>query len=273
MPEKLSVVIAVKDHLKYIKDCVRSVREITEEVLIADSGSSDGTVDLARVLCEGFCSCKVVSREFITATSFKNWALDQASHPWSLVLDVDEHITDELATEIRSLLDEGPCHDAYWIYRDNFFLGRRVRFGGWNHDRLLRLMKTDLVRYPDTTADHHDFPTNGLDIGQLKHCMIHYARCSYDEQFVKCQRYSRVQAEHLFQRGYRPSFLQMMFRPPLRFLRSYIAYGGFLDGILGLQIAYLAAYYAFMKQARLWELSINAQQPVEPENEQQSKAA
>ena len=84
--------------------------------------------------------------------------------------------------------------------------------------------------------------------------MKHYARRSYDEQLAKCNRYTALQARRWFDEGRKPSIVQLLLRPPARFLRSYVAYGGFLDGKVGVQIAYLAAHYAFLKQARLWEL-------------------
>lgn len=254
MPQ-LSVLIAVKNHRELIRECVESVRNVADEVLIADSGSTDDTVQLAESACRGYCSCKTVARDYVTAGSFKNWAIPQASHPWVLILDVDERLTDELSAEIGELLGREPEAVGYWICRDNYFLGHRVRFGGWNSDHVIRLIRRDLFRYPDQTADHTEFLTRGLRMGRLKERMKHYTRSSYEEHLAKCNRYSELQARRWQAQGRRSSFLQMMFRPPLRFLRSYIAYGGFLDGMAGLQIAYMAAYAAYLKQARLWELN------------------
>ncbi|MDH3719132.1 MAG: hypothetical protein OES79_13525, partial [Planctomycetota bacterium] len=147
-----------------------------------------------------------------------------------------------------------PACDGYQVCRHNYFMGHRVRFAEWARDRVIRLFRRDHFRYAQAEADHGEFPTKGLKIGRLKQPMKHYARRSYDEQLNKCNRYTALQARRWFNEGRKPSLVQLLLRPPARFLRSYIAYGGFLDGKAGIQIAYLAAYYAFLKQARLWEL-------------------
>ncbi|NIL99003.1 MAG: glycosyltransferase [Planctomycetales bacterium] len=254
MAERLTVIIAVKNHEDLIGDCIASCREVADEILIADSGSSDGTLAAARRMCEGWCACTVVARNYLTACSFKNWAIPQAAHPWVLILDVDERLTDRLLEEIQRLLSGRPACDGYRVCRHNYFLGRRVRFAEWARDRVIRLFRRDQFRYADEEADHGEFPTAGLKIGRLRGPLNHFARRSYDEQLEKCNRYTALQARRWFEEGRRPRLMQLLLRPPARFLRSYLAYGGFLDGKVGIQIAYLAAYYAFLKQARLWEL-------------------
>ncbi len=254
MAHGLTVIIAVKNHRGLIRGCIESCRDVADEILIADSGATDDTVQLARQLCEGWCTCTVVARQYITACSFKNWAIPQAAHPWILILDVDERLTDGLSVEIQELLSGQPAGDGYQVCRHNYFMGRRVRFAEWARDRVIRLFQRDKFRYPRDDVDHGEFPTAGLKIGRLRAPLKHYARRSYDEQLEKCNRYTALQARRWFQEGRRPRILQLLLRPPARFLRSYIAYGGFLDGKVGIQIAYLAAYYAFLKQARLWEL-------------------
>lgn len=253
MAEKLTALIVTKDHKSLIGGCILSVRRIADELLVVDTGATDGTIELARELCAGHCECTVVQKEYSTAGAVKNWAISQARHNWVVILDVDERLTEELAIEIERQLQTGPGCDGFEITRHDHFLGRRIRFGGWNRKRLIRVFRRDLFQYPDGAADHTEFETKGRTIRRLRYPMNHYTRRSYDEQIIKSNRYTALQAERWHREGRRASFLQMMFRPPLRFLRSYIAYGGFLDGIAGLQIAYLAMYYAFLKQARLWE--------------------
>ena len=109
MPDKLTVLIAVKNHQLLVPDCVRSVLDIADEVLVADSGCTDETISIIQSLCHDRCAVKVVAREYVTAGSFKNWAIPQASHSWVLILDVDERLTDALADEIQNLLARGPA--------------------------------------------------------------------------------------------------------------------------------------------------------------------
>ena len=117
---------------------------LADEILVADSLSTDNTLELVRQLG----GCRIIQREFVDYANFKNWAIPQASHPWVLVLDADERVTEPLAAEIRQILarDE-PSLDAYRMRRDNFFLGRRIRHCGWNRSQIVRLFRRDVCRY------------------------------------------------------------------------------------------------------------------------------
>src|SRR5262245_63124646 len=143
MAEKLTVLIPAKNERRNLRLCVDSMRAIAEEILVADSGSSDGTQELARRL-----GCRVIERELVDFSNFKNWAIPQARHSWVLIVDADERITPALADEIRQTLASPPTDiGAYWIYRDTYFLGHKLRFGDCRNDRVLRLLRRDSCRY------------------------------------------------------------------------------------------------------------------------------
>jgi (heptosyl)LPS beta-1,4-glucosyltransferase len=171
-----------------------------------------------------------------------------------LIVDVDERLSVELANEIRTTLDRRTQFDGFQLCRHNYFLGHRVRFGGWGRERIIRLFRRDLFRYANEQADHGEFPTSDRKIGRLRHPIKHLTRRSYADDVEKCERYSQLQAEQWYRAGRRPSFAKLLLTAPLRFLRSYVLYGGFLDGPVGVQIAFNTANAAYMKQARLWEL-------------------
>src|SRR5712675_3506632 len=109
MSSKLSVIIPCKNERKNIRACVTSARQVADEVLVADSGSTDGTLEIARGL-----GCRIIEREYGTSGDFKNWATPQAAHEWVFILDADERITPELAEEIRHSVAD-PKHDGYWV--------------------------------------------------------------------------------------------------------------------------------------------------------------
>src|SRR4026207_1074127 len=102
----LTVLIPCKDEIQHIRACIDSVRPIADEILIADSGSTDGTLEAVRRLGD----CRVIEREYVNSADFKNWAIPQAAHEWVLVVDADERVTPELAGEIQRLLaNDPPC--------------------------------------------------------------------------------------------------------------------------------------------------------------------
>lgn len=249
MATPLTVIIPSKNERTNIAQCVDSAFLVAAETLVADSGSTDGTLDY--VLQRG--DCRVIQRDYRTSGDFKNWAIPQANNDWVLILDADERVTPALAHEIRELLASPPAHDGYWIHRRNHLMGHRVRYTDWGRDRVLRLFRRDLGRYSGP-SDHGEVEIEGGRIGALLAPLDHYTLWSWGAYLQKFDRYTRVQAEQWFAAGRPASYWRMLLQPPLRFLRDFVLHRGFLDGSAGVQIAWVSAFYSFMKQARLWEL-------------------
>ena len=254
MRPKLTVLIPCKDEEKNIRACIESVLPVADEVLVADSGSTDRTMDIAREL-----GCRIIEREYRYSGDFKNRAIPQADSPWVLIMDADERLTEPLVKEIQEVL-ENPRKDGYWIFRRNYFMGHLVRFSGWQNDSVLRLFKRDLGSYVGDT-DHAEVQVSTGKDGRLKNRMLHYSWWSYEQCFAKMHRYSTFQAARWHEQGRKVSRASMFFRAPLRFLQTYFLRLGFLDGIAGVQVCALTAFYSFMKQARLWELQHAVPQP------------
>lgn len=247
MSEQLTVIIPCKNEQEHLRACIRSAQQVADEVLIADSGSTDATIEIARDM-----GCRIIEREYRTSGDFKNWAIPQATHEWVLILDADERITPALANEIRGTLQNAK-HNGYWIYRRNHFLGHPIRFGPWKNDRCLRLFRRDAGRYVGPT-DHAEVElSNGTD-GRLRERMTHYTCASYAQYLPKISRYADVQARVWHAEGRRTRRLQLMLRFPLRFFQGYILRLGFLDGLAGLQVCALVAYMSYLKHAYLWQL-------------------
>ena len=244
---KLTVLIPCKNERSNIGACIESAGEIADEVLVADSGSTDGTLEIAASY-----GARIIEREYVHSGDFKNWAIPQASNEWILLLDADERVTDELRAEIVATLEAPDC-DGYWIYRANHFMGHRIRFSGWQNDRVIRLFRRDVSRYEGDT-DHAEVRVETGRVGKLKSRLTHYTYWTYDQFLAKMHRYTTHQAKMWHERGKRPSAFRMLTTIPLRFVQTYFLRLGFRDGLAGLQVCALTAYYSFMKQARLWEL-------------------
>jgi glycosyltransferase involved in cell wall biosynthesis len=247
MPQSLTVIIPCKNERHNIGPCIDAVRDIADEVLAADSGSTDGTMQIARQR-----GARIVQREYVHSGDFKNWAIPQATHPWVLIVDADERITPPLAREILRVLVDPP-QDGYWIARENYFMGHLVRYSGWSSDCCLRLFHRDRGRYVGNT-DHAEVEISTGKVGRLRHRMQHFGVRSYEQYMPKFLRYTRLQAELWYRQGRRASLFQLLSRAPLRFFQTYVLRGGFLDGMAGVQVCLLAAFSSFLKQARLWEL-------------------
>jgi glycosyltransferase involved in cell wall biosynthesis len=262
MTAKLTALIPCKNERLNIRPCIESVRDVADEILIADSGSTDGTLDIVRKMG----GCRIIEREYVHSANFKNWAIPQAKHPWVLLVDADERVTPELAAETRQVLESpDPAIDGYWIGRKNHFLGYHIAHCGWDRDDVLRLFRRDAGRYRERWV-HAEIEMDRQRVRRLKHPFDHFTTWNSDEYWRKQNRYASWGALNMRDEGRQASTLSTIFRAPLRFLQLYFLRLGFLDGMPGFHVCAYTAFYTFMKQARLWELEYAKQQP-DPEAE------
>jgi glycosyltransferase involved in cell wall biosynthesis len=269
MPEKLTVLIPCKNERRNIRECIESVRQVADEILVADSGSTDGTLEIV----ESLGGCRVIQNDWTGYAPFKNWAMSHASHEWILNVDADERVTPELAEEIRAVMAKPQEDlDGYAISFRTYFMGRLLRFSSWNN-AAVRLIRRGRGRYIERRV-HESMQIEPDRVGRLKGKLLHFSFWSYDEYFEKYVRYSKLAAEELHERGKRPGVYDLLIRPFLRFFHLFILKRGFLDGLAGIQICMLTAFfYSFAKQARLWEMEAVAEYPAAAEQESAAKVA
>lgn len=267
MAEQLTVLIPCKNERLNIRPCIESVRGIADEILIADSGSTDGTLDIVRQMG----GCRIIEREYVTPSDFKNWAIPQARHPWVLVVDADERVTDELADEIRRVLaGPDPNIDGYWIGRKNYYLGYHIAHCGWDTDDVLRLFRRDHTRYAPRWV-HEGIDLEKRRAGQLQNPFLHYTTWNTAQYLAKLDRYAMLGALNFIDEAREPGILGMCLSAPLRFMQLYFLRLGFLDGVPGFQICMFTAFYSFLKKAKLWEMRHAHPQP-DPEAEHELPA-
>ena len=141
--EKITAIIPTYNEQHNISAAIDAVAW-ADEVIVVDSFSTDKTVEIAKQK-----GARLVQREYENSASQKNWIIPQATHSWIFLLDADERVTDKLKLEINQLLANTDLKDAYWIRRINYFMGKKVRFSGWQGDKVIRLFKRDKCRYQD----------------------------------------------------------------------------------------------------------------------------
>jgi len=250
MRQKLTVLIPCRNECDNIRACIESARLVADEILVADSGSTDGTLETLRTIPD----CKVISREWNGYAAFKNWAIPQAAHPWVLIVDADERVTPQLAEEIRNVLGHPSDRiDGYRIRHRAFFLGHELKYSGRNTTSACRLIRRDVCRYKNVRV-HEEIDVMPKRVGRLREKFIHYEYRCYDHYFSKRLRYTQLGAEDRWQSGQRTGLVGLLISPVLRFLHLYLVRLGCLDGLAGLQICMLTAFFnTFVKQARLWE--------------------
>jgi len=250
MRKRLTVLIPCKNERRNIRACIESVSGIADEILVADSGSTDGTLEIVQQLGR----CTIIQREYVNSADFKNWAIPQAAHAWVLIVDADERVPEGLVREIDGLLEDPPAHlDAYSCGFQDFFMGHPLKYARWDTESI-RLIRRDVCRYQKRRV-HANIDIDSRKVGKLKNRILHYSFWTYDDFIRKYARYTHWASQDLWDKGKRAGLCSLLIRPMLRFIHMYIIRRGFLDGLPGLQVCMLTAFYnTFVKQGRLWEM-------------------
>jgi len=242
---RVTGIVTCYNEEEHIGACIESM-SWCDEILVVDSYSIDRTEEIAR----GYEKVRFLQRKYFGGASQKNWAIEQARHPWVFILDADENCTPELRREIGALLGAGPGADAYWIRRRSQVMGRVLRFSGWQNDRVIRLFRKGRAYYRNRRV-HEEMLTVGRT-PVLRHPIDHDLLDDLVPYLVKINRYGYWGAAQLWRDGRRSSFPNVLFRPSWRFVRTYGLQLGFLDGTRGLIFCMVQAYGTYAKWSLLW---------------------
>jgi glycosyltransferase involved in cell wall biosynthesis len=248
---RVSAIVTTFNEEVHIAGCIESLLWC-DEILVVDSFSTDRTPEIAR----GYDKVRFFQRTYFGSAAQKNWAMDQVTNEWILIFDADERCTPELQHEIQDLLAASTTHEAYTIHRRVYFLDKRIRFSGWQHDRVVRLVKNGSARYPNRRV-HADMVTRG-PAPVLRSSMEHYMTDSLDEYIRRIEKYSFWGAAQNWREKKKSGPMEVFGRSIWRFFRTYIFQLGILDGMHGLVFCMLQAYGTYLKWSLLWGWHINA---------------
>ena len=251
--EKLTAIIPTGNEQHNIVAAIKSV-EFADEIMVVDSFSNDDTIKLATPLVE-----TILQRKYENSASQKNWAIPQAKHEWILLLDADERVTMSLKEEVIKTINTNKKMSGFWIRRQNYFMGKKVRFSGWKGDKVIRLFKRDECKYENKHV-HAEIISEG-EIGILKSKLVHNTFISKSEYLNKLERYAKWQAKDYDKKTKKINFYHTIIKPSFRFIKHYIIQLGILDGYVGLIISLYQAKavkmrYIFLNEYRS-EKSIN----------------
>ena len=238
----LSVIIVAKNEAHNIVDCVNSC-SFANEIIVLDSGSTDGTPDLARQ-----SGAKVIETDWPGFGIQKQRALSHASCDWVLSIDADERVSTALQHEILSVL-QNPQFDGYQIPRLSSFCGTFIQHSGWRPDYTLRLAQKRLAGFTDHQV--HEHMTVAGAQSRLKESLVHYSYRNLNDVLEKLNRYSSAGALDLQHRNKSESgLIQALTHGFWAFIRTYFLRAGFMDGAVGLMLAIYNAectYYKYLK--------------------------
>ncbi|MBM4284673.1 MAG: glycosyltransferase family 2 protein [Deltaproteobacteria bacterium] len=243
---RLSVTVIALNQEANIGPCLESAR-FADEIVLVDTGSTDGTVELARRYTD-----RIFSTSWRGFGGTKNFALDQARGDWVFSLDTDERVTPALAAEILAVVARDGPLCGYRVPRKNYFCGRWIRRLGWYPDLTLRLFRRELGRFRER-AVHEEVEVAG-PLGALVNPLDHYSYHSVSEYLARQDRYARLAAQEMLKAGRRPRWGDLVWRPLCTFLNLYVRRLGFLEGRTGYTLAVLSSLYNFLKYHYLREL-------------------
>ncbi|MEM6454516.1 MAG: glycosyltransferase family 2 protein [Acidobacteriota bacterium] len=258
----VSVVVTTFNEEANIEACLRSLLW-ADEILVVDSFSTDRTPEIVQQIAEEHAALRFVQRTYFGSAAQKNWAMDETQHEWILIFDADERCTEPLRRELEALLAQGPEYNAYTIHRRVFFLGKVIRFSGWQNDQVVRLVRRDTARYPNRRV-HADMITKG-PAPRLKSSMDHHMVNDFHLYVLRIVKYSRWGAAQGWKEGKHPGVLEVLGRPVWRFFRTYGYQFGVLDGMRGLVFCLLQAYGSHLKWAILWSWRVNERRGIQPD--------
>ncbi|MEH0007151.1 MAG: glycosyltransferase family 2 protein [Flavobacteriales bacterium] len=241
----LTAIIPALNEAAVIERALQSVR-FADEVILIDSESTDQTAAIAKRQ-----GARIIKRKFDNFSAQKNFAIRQASHAWVLIVDADEEVTPDLRREIQTTLQAPYVKAGYWIYSTYHFMGRRIKYSGWQTYKKICLFQRDKAHY--TGLVHEKMHIDG-PVGFLKNKMENYSYRSFDHYTEKTGHYKWLQAKELKEKNKPLNLFHFIVKPAFRFFHHYIIRLGFLDGIQGFILATVLAYGVFTRYVKYWLL-------------------
>jgi glycosyltransferase involved in cell wall biosynthesis len=246
----ISLIVVTLNEEELLGQCLRSAW-FCDEKIVVDSFSTDRTVEIARE-----AGAKVFQQKWSGYVAQKQSALDRATSDWVLLLDADEQATHDLGVEIQALLGSAAPCDGYQIRRVLYHLGHYFTRPIYP-DHPVRLFRRN--RGHIGGRDPHDKVIVDGRIGRLRSPILHFSYRDVADHVATINRFSSVAASEQQPTAFTP--LQMIANPAWRFFNFYVLRGGFRDGGRGLYAATSAAFYVFLKYAKLYERRLKMRRP------------
>ena len=238
---RISIVIITKNEADILPDCISMAKLITDDIVIVDSGSTDGTLAIA-----GANDCSVYQFKWEGYGANKNKGIELARYDWILSIDADE-VPD---VDLINCLHELQLGDENVVYDIKFksYLGKKqIRFGQWGRDHHLRLFNRRVVKWSSSRVHETLILPKGIVIKKINGHLHHYSVKDLRECKLKAVYYAKLSAESLFQSGKKATFVKLYLSPVFSFFIGYFIYLGFLDGKEGWQISMITYKNKYLK--------------------------
>lgn len=243
---KISALILAKDEEEMIKDCIKQLTFV-DEIILLDQNSTDKTVEIVKKL-----GARVIETKSEQFDLSRNLLKDNAKYEWLLYVDADERFQEETITEIKKLVSENK-YCTYYFPRQNYILGKWLKYGGWWPDYVPRLFrKKDLMGWD---GEVHESPKINGSFGYAKNPIKHLTARSISKMLDKSAKWAKIEA-NLYAKSNVPKVTKVKVIKAMlaEFTRRYILKLGLLDGTIGLVQAIFQSLHKAMILTYLWEI-------------------
>jgi glycosyltransferase involved in cell wall biosynthesis len=249
-PPRISAVLITLNELENLRRSLPSL-SFCSEIVIVDSGSTDGTVEFARSM-----GCKVHHREFDHFGAQKAYAVSLAENDWIFNLDADEWVTPELASEIQEAI-QNPALSGIWIRSRLVFLGKIFQHGRESRVRVLRVFRKSCGEF-DRASVHEKILLQEPDHSLLtQNHILHHSYPNLEHYLAKMNRYTTLGAERLGPSYGATRAIGMAMLFPLKFVQFYFIHLNFLNGWEGFCWSLLSMSAYFIKFVKVWRNSVS----------------
>lgn len=244
----LAVALIVKNEAQELPFCLNSVKDWVDEMIVLDSGSTDGTQAIAQSY-----GAKVYSNTHWPGFGKqRQLAQTYIKSDYVLWLDADERVTPELKAQIQAAVASDESHTLYQLNRLSEVFGKKIHHSGWYPDYVTRLYRTKDTQYDDSLVHESVVVPAGFTLKKLDGHLLHYTYKTLHQYLNKSASYAQAWAEQRAAKGKKASLWDACSHAFARFFRMYLLKRGFMDGKHGFLLAVLSAHSVFVKYAELW---------------------
>ena len=253
----LSVVIAAKNESKNIRECLETVKW-ADEIIVIDMFSEDDTIEIAKEF-----NARVYQSDGGPHKVMKynlNYGFEKAEMDWILIIDADERMSEETKEEILEKIKRND-YDGYYFNMSQIFFGKFLTSNFWSKPKIIRLFKRGTGHYTCET-EHETLKLEGK-IGRIENPILHYGYPDIQTFVKKANLYTSNDAKIIFEHkkgGWlnkkikKITLVHLIVEPILYFFFFFLFKKNYKDGMHGLLISILMAWYLFIERAKVWEL-------------------
>jgi glycosyltransferase involved in cell wall biosynthesis len=256
----LSAFVICLNEEKYLGNCIDSLADC-REIVVVDSGSTDGTLDLVRDYVQQGWPIRLIEEPWRGYAAQKQFALEQCREDWCFSIDADERLDEDLRKALPGLLSAGPDVIGWRVARRPYLIGFGYTPKRAHERRNLRLIRRGKGAFDLTQAVHEGIVPDGRVEPAPSGSLLHFRPLPMDEQILKENKYSTLKADQFVASGKHRSRWKMLFNPPLYFWRLFFRNGLWRCGFPGLIEAMTGAVYSFLTEAKIYQRNALRERP------------